>query len=265
MGSVDSRFSTLPVVAIHVMSSPPPLEFRRSLGSLRAFTLIELLVVIAIIAIMASLLLPALAASKSKARGIGCMSNEHQLGLAFTMYADDNQGLLPETTHNYGTGDDATNHVWIYTLKSYVGNVDKIRLCPSDPQAAARLHNHGTSYILNEYTSVDKEDPFGGVLESYRNLNRLKIPTSTFLAFDTSDTNGPTISADHTHSRNWFKGWDAVIFDIRPDRHFTGSARADHSGGTANYLCADGHAESIKAALLKRRIDAGDNFAQPPE
>lgn len=231
----------------------------------RAFTLIELLVVIAIIAILASLLLPALASAKVKAKQAQCGSNLRQVGLAMLMYADDHGGWMPMTTH----GTTETNRSWIFTLRPYLGNVDQIRVSPADPKAQSRLTNHASSYLQNEFTAVDQVDPFGGVSESFRNLNGLHAPSATHTVFICSDQLSPSVFADHTHSRNWVKNgvgnWPGVISDIAPDRHRVGGANSDHTRGAANYLFADAHVDVIKAPRFKARIDRGENPARPPE
>jgi hypothetical protein len=78
----------------------------------------------------------------------------HQIGLALRLYADENEGLLPTTTH-----DGATNASWIHQFSDYVGNVDRIRLCPADPKAEQRVAAKAASHTQNEYTSVDLTDP----------------------------------------------------------------------------------------------------------
>lgn len=64
-------------------------------ASTHGFTLIELLVVVAIIAILAAMLLPALRTARNQAKRIACVSQMHQLGVAFFLYTSDNGGRLP--------------------------------------------------------------------------------------------------------------------------------------------------------------------------
>ncbi len=82
----------------------------------RGFTLIELLVVIAIIAILASLLLPAMGRAKAKANQVQCLNNYRQLQLCWHMYIDDNNDELPPNESDQGgssEGWSATARTWI--------------------------------------------------------------------------------------------------------------------------------------------------------
>ncbi len=94
---------------------------------LKAFTLIELLVVIAIIAILAALLLPALSAAKARALRISCANNEHELGTALLILADDNNNMLPDLRYQpYGTAvpgtpnppNSSVNGIWPWDISA---------------------------------------------------------------------------------------------------------------------------------------------------
>lgn len=84
----------------------------------KSFTLVELLIVIAIIAILASMILPALKSALDKARAISCTSNHKQLGTTTFLYADDNNGYMP--AHNIYYHEEAKLVKWPTILWSYV-------------------------------------------------------------------------------------------------------------------------------------------------
>ena len=130
----------------------------------RAFTLIELLVVIAVIAILASLLLPALSRTKDKASAAHCLNNLRQWGVATHLYVVDNQDFLPPDGSPNGT---SVNSGWYIDLPRTLGlptyhemewrtNTDLepgrcIWICPSN--ARRSNGNNLFHYCLNEHVN----------------------------------------------------------------------------------------------------------------
>jgi prepilin-type N-terminal cleavage/methylation domain-containing protein/prepilin-type processing-associated H-X9-DG protein len=223
---------------------------RRIHGAVRqaGFTLIELLVVIGIIAILVSMLMPALAGAKESAKRIACLNNEKQLILSLRMYADDNSGFFPPRVQ--------TNR-WCTTLRPYYKDL-RVLKCPTDIWAKATTNAAagGTNrpaescprtYLINGFNDYYRSIVGRAGFPTFRRhgngeiiINERNIPEPT-----------ETVAFGERDNRPGAKPQYHMDFDMLDD--LTGLNQNLHAnlsrtgrGGGSNYAMIDGHIEFLR-------------------
>ncbi|MBI3417537.1 MAG: type II secretion system protein [Verrucomicrobia bacterium] len=223
----------------------------------QGFTLIELLVVIAIIAILASMLLPALAKSKTKAQGIKCLANGRQMMLAWRLYVDDNQDKVPmsyapgnpsEWVHgsldfdgNNKSNWDLNQDITKSPLWSYCGNSPGIWKCPADNST---VKNKGTvlprvrSISMNAWFNSTDVDSFGSGFKIYKSMNDVVEPSPSLCWLFLDEREDSINDGEFVVGMNGYpdkpQQWSIVDFP------------ASYHNGAGGFSFVDGHSEIKK-------------------
>ncbi len=227
-------------------------ELRNQAAS--AFTLIELLVVIAIIAILASMLLPSLAKAKTKAQGIKCLSNGRQMTLAWRLYLDNNQDVVPQSygpnawvqgSLDFNGGNrsnwDLNQDIRKSLLWPYCGNAAGIWKCPADNSTvkySGSVYPRVRSVSMNAWFDSTDVDSFGSGFRIYKKLTDVTDPgpvnTWIFLDEREDSMNDGEFVVGMTGYPDNPRDWKIVDYP------------ACYHNGAAGFSFVDGHSEIKK-------------------
>ena len=150
----------------------------------KAFTLVELLVVIAIIALLMSILMPALARVRKQAKDVLGQANLKQWGMCFSMFADDHEGSYPDGwSKDGGPCRPHPDKYWMGALRPYYGDEGDLRCCPM---------------AMKPSSKVNPDRLYGGV-----------PPDSTFIGWGIFTEEWDWVVAGHYGSY----GWNSFVCD----------------------------------------------------
>jgi prepilin-type N-terminal cleavage/methylation domain-containing protein/prepilin-type processing-associated H-X9-DG protein len=190
-------------------------------GAQFGFTLIELLIVAAIVAVLLSILLPAIHSSRQSATRVQCASNMRQIVLGIRS--------LPHDYKHLGESEQAEAML----------NERRVRICPEDPKGDARLRDHGSSYVDNR-PSCNPHVP---------------IATSkTIVLLEAAEGD----RSQWVDPCEWFSPADAASNGILSA--IRNQIDLDRHGASANYAYADGHVQTIPAVVIMAWTEKPMNF-----